>query len=151
MRAESTRIVVDTNVWISAALSSTGAPALVVRWVLSHAVPVLSEPTFAELERRLWLPKFDRYVSIELRQQILHDLSASAYWTDVPAEIASRTYCRDADDDKFIHTALAANAAWLVTGDQDLLSVPAIPELQIISPAEAVKRLGCSPRTGPSS
>lgn len=138
MKAESTRVVVDTNVWISAALSPAGAPALVVRRVLAHAVPVLSEPTFAELERRLWLPKFDRYVSMELRQQILHDLSAAAYWTEVPSEIASRTHCRDSDDDKFIHAALAANAIWLVTGDRDLLVVPAIPPLQIISPADAL-------------
>jgi putative PIN family toxin of toxin-antitoxin system len=138
MKAESTRVVVDTNVWISAALSLAGAPARVVRQVLAHAVPVLSEPTFAELQRRLWLPKFDRYVSIEQRQQILHDLSAAAYWTEVPPEIASRTYCRDADDDKFIHAALATEAAWLVTGDRDLLAVLPIPPLQILSPADAL-------------
>jgi uncharacterized protein len=138
MRAESTRVVVDTNVWISAALSPTGAPARVVHRVLSQAVPVLSAPTFAELERRLWLPKFDRYVSIELRQAILHDLSAAAYGTEVPPEIGSRTHCRDADDDKFIHAALAAEAAWLVTGDRDLLVIPAIPLLRILSPADAL-------------
>lgn len=142
MKAESTRVVVDTNVWISAALSPTGAPALVVRRVLAHAVPVLSEPTFAELEHRLWLPKFDRYVSMELRQRILHDLSAAAYWTEVPSEIASQTHCRDIDDDKFIHVALAANATWLITGDQDLLVVPAIPGLRIIAPADVLNQPG---------
>jgi uncharacterized protein len=140
MKAESKRVVVDTNVWISAALSPTGTPALVVRRVLASAVPVLSESTFAELEHRLWLPKFDRYVSIELRQQILHDLSAAAYWTEVPPEIASRTHCRDTDNDKFIHAALTAGAPWLVTGDRDLLAVPAIPQLQIVSPADALTR-----------
>jgi putative PIN family toxin of toxin-antitoxin system len=138
MNAESTRVVVDTNVWISAALSPRGTPAQVVQRVLASAIPVLSDATFAELERRLWLPKFDRYVSMELRQQILHDLSAAAYWTEVPAEIASRAYCRDADDDKFIHAALAAGAPWLVTGDRDLQTVPAIPRLQIVSPADAL-------------
>jgi putative PIN family toxin of toxin-antitoxin system len=140
MKADPKRVVVDTNVWISAALSPSGTPAQVVRRVLASAIPVLSEPTFAELEHRLWLPKFDRYLSMETRQAILHDLSAAAQWTDIRVEIASRTHCRDRDDDKFIHAALAANAAWLVTGDHDLLEVPTIQALRIISPAEALSQ-----------
>jgi putative PIN family toxin of toxin-antitoxin system len=142
MKADPKRVVVDTNVWISAALSPSGTPAQVVRRVLANAIPVLSEPTFAELEHRLWLPKFDRYLSLETRQAILHDLSAAAHWTEIPAEIASRAHCRDRDDDKFIHAALAANTAWLVTGDRDLLEVPIIQTLRIISPADALSQPG---------
>lgn len=135
-------VVIDSNVWISAALSRTGAPALLVRHVLERGLPVFSPDTFAEFETRLWLPKFDRYVSMELRQRILHDLNASAYWVDVPPEIAAKHYCRDASDDKFIHTALAAQAPWLVTGDQDLLDVPKVPDLRILTPAEAMQEPG---------
>ena len=65
------KVVIDTNVWISAALSQTGAPAQVVRHVLQHGVPVVSRQTFAELESRLWKPKFDRYLSIDLRRELL--------------------------------------------------------------------------------
>ena len=61
MRAETLakRVVVDTNVWLSAALSPTGAPSQVLRGVLAHGVPVFSDATFAELEARIWKPKFD--------------------------------------------------------------------------------------------
>lgn len=142
MKADPKRVVVDTNVWISAALSPSGTPAQVVRRVLVNAIPVLTESTFAELEHRLWLPKFDRYLTMETRQAILHDLSAAAHWTEVSAEVAKQAYCRDADDDKFIHAAIAASAAWLVTGDQDLLVVPAIPRLSIIAPADALNQPG---------
>lgn len=133
------RVVIDTNIWISAALSRDGAPARLVRQVLEHGLPVFSSGTFAELETRLWLPKFDRYLSLELRRQILHDLDAAAHWVEVPLEIAVSTHCRDADDDKFIHAALAAGAAWLVSGDRDLLDAPAVPGVRIVSAVEALR------------
>ena len=133
------RVVIDTNVWISALLTKTGAPALVTRQIIAAGCPVFSTPTFAELESRLWLPKFDRYLSMDDRKVFLHDLSGLARWIELPAGIAARTYCRDADDDKFIHTALAAQAPWLLTGDRDLLDVPVIPNLRILTPVEALQ------------
>jgi len=139
VRAVTNRVVIDTNVWISAALSKAGAPALVVSRVLEFGVPVFSAATFAELEARLWKPKFDRYLSMDLRRRILHDANAAAYWVNIPEPIALQRYCRDADDDKFIHTALAAAASWLVTGDQDLLVIRAELDVRIIAPAEALQ------------
>ena len=63
---------------------------------------------------------------------------------EIPARLANQAWCRDADDDKFIHTALAASAAWLVTGDQDLLSVAPIENLEILTPAQALKAMGAA-------
>lgn len=139
------RVVVDTNVWISAALSRQGAPAQVVRRVLGQGVPVLSAETFAELETRLWKPKFDPYLSVELRRRILIDLQSVAYWASASPELAARTWCRDADDDKFVRTALAAGAAWLVTGDRDLLDVGPLPGLRTLTPAAALDAAGFCP------
>jgi len=131
-------VVLDTNVWISAALSRKGAPAVLVRFVLAHAVPVFSPATFNELKSRLWKPKFDRYLSMEVRDQLLSAANAAAQWVDIPASIARLAYCRDVDDDVFIHTALAAPASWLITSDQDLLVVPPIPNVRILTPAIAL-------------
>jgi len=131
-------VVIDTNVWISAALSHKGAPAVLVRFVLAQAVPVFSPATFNELKSRLWKPKFDRYLSMELREQLLNDANAAAQWVDIPAAIAKVAHCRDTDDDVFIHTALAASASWLITGDQDLLVLPPMPRVQILTPAAAL-------------
>ena len=132
-------MVIDSNVWINAALSPSGTPAQQVHHVLEHGLPVFSPQTFAELETRLWKPKFDPYLSMELRRRILHDLNATAFWVEVSPEIASQLYCRDLDDDKFIHTALSAQAPWLVTGDQDLLDVSPVAGLHILTPAEALQ------------
>jgi putative PIN family toxin of toxin-antitoxin system len=139
MRAERQRqVVLDTNVWLSAALSPNGASAQVARAVLLQGLAVFSEATFAELETRLWKPKFDRYVSLEARKAILRDARAAALWVHVPAELAARHWSRDPDDDAFIRTALAAQAPWLVTGDDDFLSVPAIEGLRLLTPAQAL-------------
>jgi putative PIN family toxin of toxin-antitoxin system len=135
------RVVIDTNVWISAFLTGKGAPALLVRHVLEQGRPVFSAATFSELEARLWLPKFDRYVSMDNRKALLHDVEALAYWTEVPAEIEAQTFCRDPDDDKFIQAAMAAKAPWLLTGDQDLLAVPKLSGLRILSPTMALQLL----------
>ncbi len=134
------RAVLDTNVWISAALSSKGAPAELAQRLLAQGKPVFSPPTYAELETRLWRPKFDRQLSMERRTRILRDLYSASLWVDI-APGPQQTYSRDADDDKFIHTALAAGAQWLVTGDQDLLLVPPIAGLSIITPAAALQLL----------
>jgi len=142
MRADTGfRVVIDTNVWISAFLTKTGSPAVLVRRLTAHSQPVFSSPTFAELEARLWLPKFDRYLNMDDRKVLLHDAKSQSCWIEVPEFIAAQTFCRDADDDKFIHAALAAEAQWLVTGDQDLLTVPAMPALRILTPANALRLL----------
>jgi uncharacterized protein len=139
---DSKRVVFDTNIWLSAAISKSGAPAQVVRRVLQMGAPVFSKATFAELEARLWKPKFDRYLSLETRRAILHDANAVAHWVDIPAELAAKTYSRDPDDDKFIHTALAASAAWLVTGDQDLLVIETPLPVRILTAGEALVEAG---------
>lgn len=140
MRADSgLRVVIDTNVWISAFLTRAGVPATLVRRVIDECQPVFTSATFAELEARLWLPKFDRYLGMDGRKALLHDAKALAQWIDVPPALEARAFCRDASDDKFVHAALAANAQWLVTGDRDLLDMPPVPEARILSPADALK------------
>ncbi len=82
---------------------------------------MFTSATFAELKSRLWKPKFDRYINLEERKAVLHDISAVAIWVEVPQDVSDARYCRDADDDMFIHAATAAEAKLLITGDQDLL------------------------------
>src|SRR3989338_11549579 len=108
------QVVVDTNVLLSAALLPQSLPALLLDHLLVQGRLVFSKASFAELETRLWKPKFDRYLSLEIRRNLLHDLDASALWVQVPAELAARTFSRDSTDDVFMHTSLAANVSRLI-------------------------------------
>lgn len=138
-------VVIDTNVWISGLISMAGAPGQLTRRVIRSGQPVFSAETFAELNDRLWRPKFDRYVSIEQRRGLLENLHSVVRWVKITPEIAARTLCRDCADDKFIHAALAAQPAWLVTGDKDLLMLKksvASAGVTIVSPADALAKPG---------
>ncbi len=135
------RVVVDTNVLISAALSPCGIPAVLVDHLLQSSRLVFSQQTFAELDSRIWKPKFDRYLSIETRQGLLHDFSASAHWVDITAALAEMSWSRDSDDDHFIRAALQADASHLITGDHDLLCLSGMGELIICTPREALRSL----------
>ncbi len=131
------RVVIDTNVWISAVLSSKGATASVVLRAIKGTSHVFTRQTFSELESRIWKPKFDRYVSIETRQLFLHDVGSSANWVEIPVQLQSETYSRDIDDDKFVHAAIASKSL-CITGDDDLLILGSVKGIRIVSPAQAI-------------
>src|SRR3546814_7515442 len=59
-----------------------------------------------------------RYLTIEHRNQILHDFSAIAEWVEIQ-EVSPPVRSRDPDDDMFVAAAIAGSARWLVSGDKD--------------------------------
>ena len=146
------KVVVDTNVVLSAALSPTGAPSALLAWLLVHARLVLSEITFHELQTRIFKPKFDRYLSLETRKRILHDISAAALWVEVSPhrsnKLAAQRYSRDPDDDAFIHAAIAADACAIVSGDLDLLVLDPIGTVRILTPRIALDAISPALRGG---
>jgi putative PIN family toxin of toxin-antitoxin system len=126
--------VIDTNILISAALSSQGAPAKLVQSALAQHRLVFSQAKFDELRTRIYRPKFDRYISLEDRERLLRDFSACAIWVESgePGQ-----YCRDRDDDHFIEAALKAQVHCLISGDKDLLEAPEVLGLRIVSVHQA--------------
>jgi len=134
------RVVVDTNVLISAVLSPLSVPAQIVNDCLRHAALVFSKETFEELETRLWRPKFDRYVAIEQRRRLLYHLASVAQWVALPEPPRPR-HSRDPDDDRFLYTALQGQAQWLISGDKDLLELSCKDwPFEILSPAQALEQ-----------
>ena len=131
MRAD--RVVLDTNVLISAALRREGPPRAVVNAVRSeNGVLLFSDETFEELRSRFFRPKFDRYASREGRAVFLAQLKAVSEWVSITG---AKLGCRDPDDDKLLETALLGNADCLVTGDRDLLEMSSFHGIPIVTPA----------------
>ena len=131
MKAE--RVVVDTNVLISAALLPKGSPRAVLDAVRSdNGLLLFSDETFDELRSRLFLPRFDGYVSREDRAVYIAQLQAVSEWVSIAR---AKLGCRDPDDDKLLETALMGEANCLVTGDGDLLEMSPFHEIPILRPA----------------
>jgi putative PIN family toxin of toxin-antitoxin system len=122
-------------------------PARLVDLILREGRLVFAEETFSELESRIWKPKFDRYISIERRKRILHDFDAAGHWVTIPKGLRAQRYSRDADDDWFVRSALAARVARLVSGDKDLLDLDTIGSLRIVTPRTALSEIPCERRT----
>ena len=81
------RIVVDNNALVSRLLLPDSAPARAVRKAVDNGQLLVSEATLTELADVLARAKFDRYVTIEDRQQFLKLLGSVA-------ELVPITYTR---------------------------------------------------------
>lgn len=128
------RVVIDTNVWISAALNPEGTPFAVIEFVrFEDGVLLFSQGTFDELSTLLLRSKFDRYVSRESRTNYLNQIETISEWVPICGVILG---CRDPDDDKFLETALNGEADCLITGDNDLLIMSTIGHIPILQPAD---------------
>ncbi len=135
------RVVVDTNVLISAALLRASVPARLLSLLLNGSRLQFSERTFDELASRLWKPRFDRYIDIDDRTRLLQDLRSVAEWSVIPASMLIKRYSRDVDDDAFVHLALVSKCTRLITGDADLLELSSLRELKILTPRDALTEL----------
>lgn len=113
------RVVVDTNVWISALLNPHGPPAQVLEALKRNAFePVLASALLDELMEVVKRPRLRRYCLrheeiIEL-QNLLRDRSR---WVEPTGELH---LCRDPADDLLLEVALLGQAQYLVTRDDDL-------------------------------
>ena len=125
------RIVVDTNVFVSAALKESSWPAIVVRWVDGYGrllkTPATEQEVLAVLERPRFAPKIPPLFIENLRR-----IFAAAELVAITERV---TACRDPKDDKFLELALNGRADVIVSGDDDLLALEAFRDIPIIDPA----------------
>ena len=121
----------DTNVLISAALSINSKPRQVLQYIRKEGVLFMSEETFLEFYEVLHRKKFDKYLSLESRNQIITDLLKIGFFLMVQEKINE---CRDPKDNKFLEIAVAAKADFLITGDKDLTALHPFRNIQILTP-----------------
>jgi uncharacterized protein len=127
------RIVVDTNVFVSAVVLIESPPRRVLDRVLADGIVLLSEDTTRELAEVLFRPKFDRYIGIKDREAFLNQLVAVAEFIPIVQVVRE---CRDPRDDKFLEVALNGRADVIVTGDGDLLALNPWRGIAIVSPKD---------------
>jgi len=132
------RVVLDTNVYISALLSPSGAPGKVVRRAVQQEglLGVVSRPILEELRRALAYPRVRRLLhasDIELDRWLLAlELTSDV----VEGTTAVRAVADDPDDDKFLAAALEGRAPFVVSGDHHLLALGTYEEVRIVTPRD---------------
>ncbi len=116
----SVRVVLDTNVVLSALVFRGGAAGQVrLAWQRGLLLPLASAATVQELVRVLAYPKFR--LSPAEQDELLADYLPYAEVVRIPHPPPTVPECRDALDLPFLHLAVAGTAQVLVSGDRDLL------------------------------
>lgn len=129
------RVVLDTNIVLSALIFGGDAPGAVRRaWQQACFQPLLSTHTTTELLRVLNYPKFR--LSVDEQHELLADYLPWCETVNIPDPPPITPTCRDPLDQPFLWLAIAGDAQFLVTGDADLLTLAAEFGPAILTPAQ---------------
>ena len=121
------RVVLDTNVVLSALVFGGGIPAQVRQaWQRGLIVPLACTVTVQELVRVLAYPKFR--LSASEQEELLADYLPFVQTVRIPEPPPQVPDCRDAMDMPFLHLAVVGKARVLVSGDRDLLAMAGVFE-----------------------
>jgi putative PIN family toxin of toxin-antitoxin system len=130
------RVVVDTNVFISA-IFWKGTPGDVIEiFIRREAILVLSVDILAELTRKLKNEKFtvdlDRAEkTVEQIVEEYQDISEMVVSAVVPENAV-----RDHKDRIILASAIGGKADFIVSGDKDLTSLKVYQNIPILTPAQ---------------
>ena len=113
------RVVVDTNVFVSAALKDRSVPAIAVYLVAQHHILLKSSATEDQLFAVLGRPYLAALIS-PTALEWLRQVFATAEVVTIGERIVA---CRDPTDDKFLEVAVSGKADLVLTGDADLLAL----------------------------
>jgi uncharacterized protein len=131
MKMSKLRLVIDTNVFISALLFKQSLPFQIVRFAFEENVILISDFTFAEIKKVLLRKKFDKYLSSEERHIFLAKLSTASENIIISENF---NLCRDPKDNCFLDLAMNGYANFIITGDNDLLVLNPFNNIEIITP-----------------
>ena len=130
------RVVLDTNVLISALLFRGGLSKIVGLWQKGKIIPVISKETFSELVTVLEYPKFS--LTQEETDSIIK-CEILPYFEIVEVVKDVEGICRDPEDDKFISCAISGSADYIVSGDRDLFDLKKYKSIKIIKASDFLK------------
>ncbi|MFM7629157.1 MAG: putative toxin-antitoxin system toxin component, PIN family [Algoriphagus sp.] len=117
-----TRVILDTNLWISYFLRSGNSP---LNRLIEHEQLIFlwSEEIIEELIQVSQRDKFRKYIPLDQLTSFLGYLQSKSELVDVKSEVR---LCRDPTDDFILSLAKDGKADFLITGDKDLLALSQI-------------------------
>lgn len=136
------RVVIDSNVLVSSALSNKGAPARIFEKFRDGGFElVVTAEILAEYRRALshgHVRKLHGLTTVEIAD-LIDQLAKTSVLVDTPGEMAPIS--ADPDDDKFLYSAYAGAADYIISGDKYLLNVQQYEGIRILSPTAFIMML----------
>jgi len=141
-------VVLDANIYVSAYLWGGKPDALLDRVAEELDTLFLSDDIIGELKYVFGKPKFD--LSKERIDAIITNIEQSGRNVAVSPQHRSPGASKDPKDDRYIECALAANADYIISGDNHLLEVKEYCGVKIVTVKEyldIVNTLSSDPST----
>ena len=134
------RIVLDTNILVSALISGDGYPGRVLAAVKREGITlVTSEFQIAELRDVLARERLQPYIRAEEANDLLYHLKAVGM---VMADLPEVNVSPDSKDNPILAAAVAGEADLVVSGDKgDMLALGNVEGIPIVTAREAIGRL----------
>jgi uncharacterized protein len=126
------KAVFDTNVLIAAFLTEGLCAKLLLRARRNEFSLVLCPFILQEFQKFLQIKIKSSSQEIEMALSLIEE---AAYEINQPSIFIERT-CRDTDDDNIHKCALASESDYVVTGDDDLLTLRKFGKTKIIKPRQ---------------
>src|SRR5574337_941005 len=136
------RVVLDTNVIVSGALTPKGPPATILdAWrknrfllitseaIIDEVKDVLNDPILRRSYPHLTDSRVGRLISLLRNQSII-----------VPGKLAVSVVKGDPDDDIFFAVALEGSTDTIVSGDKTVLGIGSFRGIRVISPSAFAKQ-----------
>ena len=136
------RAVLDTNVIVSGLVADKGPSRYILdAWLEDRLVLVTSLYLVEELIHVLFYPRIAKRLNIEDGEltAVIAGLLSKAHVTAGRLHLQGVT--RDPKDDAVLACAIEGNAAYVVTGDEDLLTLSRYKGVQIITPRTCLELL----------
>lgn len=136
------RVVLDTNVLVSALLSPQGIPSQLLQlWELHLFDILVSDASLDELARVLRYPKIRRRLRVSDADldDYVHLLGEKAIRVEPQQSV--QAVSADASDNVYLEIALAGQAHCVVTGDRHLLHLEQYQGILILTPAAFLDQL----------
>ena len=139
------RVVLDTNVLVSALISSAGPPGQLLSAVKHGDLALLtSEYQLEELREVLGREKMRRYIRPDEARDLIDNLETTG---SLVRELPECELSPDPADNPILATAIAGKADLIVSGDKaDMLALGHADDIEIVNPANALARLGLNMR-----
>jgi putative PIN family toxin of toxin-antitoxin system len=130
------RVVLDTNVFVSAVLGPT-LQSILAYWRSGTFTLIVSDEIVQEYLGVLRRPKF------RLTPEIIDPIMAQIFQLAdfVAPDVSIHAVQADPSDNKFLEVALAGKAIYIVSGDNHLLDIKAYQDIRILTAREFISIL----------
>ena len=126
------RAAIDTNLVISGTISPHNIPSqLLTFWGQGNFEWIQTAETFVELQDVLSREKIKikSHIDATKAETLLDSIAVGAEFVDPVPHESLPIHSRDPEDDKFLACAYGGNCDYLISGDEDLLTLKGRPEL----------------------